>query len=151
MSRLGNVLNINDSIRIKSFELNGNKFRVKVPLSNELEAMTKRYLEVDEAKVKERLDKMTVELRKSGMEGVDVTDNDVIVDGKSSRETVVSIIQMEQRITEYVKLLVPVNGEMGDLTYQEIEEVFPLQAQLELLENIIDVIQPGFKEARKNS
>lgn len=151
MSRLGNVLNINDSIRIKSFELNGNKFRVKVPLSNELEAMTKKYLEVDEAKVKERLDKMTVELRKSGLEGVEVTDNDVIVDGKSSRETVVSIIQMEQRITEYVKLLVPVNGEMGDLTYQEIEEVFPLQAQLELLENIIDVIQPGFKEARKNS
>lgn len=151
MSRLGSVLNVNDSIRIKTFELGNNTFKVKVPLSHELEAMTKKYLAVDEALVKERLDKMTVELRKGGVEGVEVTDNDVIVDGKSSRETIVSIIQMEQRITEYVKLLVPVNGEMGELTYQEIEEVFPLQAQLELLEKIIDATQPGYKEARKNS
>ena len=57
---------------------------------------------------------------------------------------------MEQRITEYVKLLVPANGEINDLTYAEIEEVFPLQIQLELLENIIDAIQPGYKDAQKN-
>jgi hypothetical protein len=112
--------------------------------------MTNRYLTVDDAKVKERLEKMTVAIREAKQDNVEVTEDDVIVDGKSSKETIISIIQMEQRITEYVKLLVPVNGEISDLTYSEIEEVFPLQVQLELLERIMDCIQPGYKEAQKN-
>lgn len=150
MSRLGSALNVSDSIRYKTFQLGNNTFKVKVPLTNELEAMTSRYLEVDDAKVKERLEKMTVALREAKQDNIVVTEDDVLVDGKSSKETVISILQMEQRITEYVKLLVPVNGDLGDLTYAEIEEVFPLQVQLELLENIIDCIQPGYKEAQKN-
>lgn len=150
MSRLGSALNVSDSIRYKTFQLGNNTFKVKVPLTNELEAMTSRYLAVDDAKVKERLEKMTVALREAKQDNIVVTEDDVIVDGKSSKETIISIIQMEQRITEYVKLLVPVNGQIDDLTYSEIEEVFPLQVQLELLERIIDCIQPGYKEAQKN-
>jgi len=57
---------------------------------------------------------------------------------------------MEKKITEYVRLLVPENGEINDLTYQEIEEEFPLQIQLELIEKITESIQPGYKDARKN-
>lgn len=150
MSRLSSALNISDSIRYKTFQLGSNTFKVKVPLTNELEKMTERYLTVDESLLKDRLEKMTVAIRASGQENVQVTEDDVIVDGKSSKETVKSIIQMEQRITEYVKLLVPANGEINDLTYEEIEEVFPLQIQLELLENIMDAIQPGYKDAQKN-
>lgn len=150
MSRLGSALNVSDTIRYKTFQLGNNTFKVKVPLTNELEAMTNRYLAVDDGKVKERLEKMTVALREAKQDNVQVTEDDVIVDGKSSKETIISIIQMEQRITEYVKLLVPVNGQIDDLTYSEIEEVFPLQVQLELLERIIDCIQPGYKEAQKN-
>lgn len=150
MSRLGAALNVSDSIRYKTFQLGSNTFKVKVPLTNELESMTSRYLTVDDAKVKERLEKMTVALREAKQDNIEVTEDDVIVDGKSSKETIISIIQMEQRITEYVKLLVPVNGEISDLTYAEIEEVFPLQVQLELLERIMDCIQPGYKEAQKN-
>lgn len=150
MSRLSSALNISDSIRYKTFQLGSNTFKVKVPLTNELEKMTERYLTVDESLLKNRLEKMTVAIRASGQENVQVTEDDVIVDGKSSKETVKSIIQMEQRITEYVKLLVPANGEINDLTYEEIEEVFPLQIQLELLENIMDAIQPGYKDAQKN-
>jgi hypothetical protein len=150
MSRLGSALNISESIRYKTFQLGSNTFKVKVPLTTELEQMTERYLAVDESLLKDRLEKMTVAIRASGQENVEITEDDVIVDGKSSKETVKSIIQMEQRITEYVKLLVPANGEINDLTYAEIEEVFPLQIQLELLENIIDAIQPGYKDAQKN-
>ena len=150
MSRLGSALNISESIRYKTFQLGSNTFKVKVPLTTELEQMTERYLAVDESLLKDRLEKMTVAIRASGQENVEITEDDVIVDGKSSKETVKSIIQMEQRITEYVKLLVPANGEINDLTYAEIEEVFPLQIQLELLENIIDAIQPGNKDAQKN-
>ena len=150
MSRLGSALNISESIRYKTFQLGSNTFKVKVPLTTELEQMTERYLAVDESLLKDRLEKMTVAIRASGQENVEITEDDVIVDGKSSKETVKSIIQMEQRITEYVKLLVPADGEINDLTYAEIEEVFPLQIQLELLENIIDAIQPGYKDAQKN-
>ena len=150
MSRLGSALNISEAIRYKTFQLGSNTFKVKVPLTTELEQMTERYLAVDESLLKDRLEKMTVAIRASGQENVEITEDDVIVDGKSSKETVKSIIQMEQRITEYVKLLVPANGEINDLTYAEIEEVFPLQIQLELLENIIDAIQPGYKDAQKN-
>lgn len=150
MSRLGSALNISESIRYKTFQLGSNTFKVKVPLTTELEQMTERYLAVDEALLKDRLEKMTVAIRASGQENVQITEDDVIVDGKSSKETIKSIIQMEQRITEYVKLLVPADGEINDLTYAEIEEVFPLQIQLELLENIIDAIQPGYKDAQKN-
>ena len=150
MSRLGSALNISEAIRYKTFQLRSNTFKVKVPLTTELEQITERYLTVDESLLKERLEKMTVAIRASGQENIEVTEDDVIVDGKSSKETVKSIIQMEQRITEYVKLLVPANGEINDLTYAEIEEVFPLQIQLELLENIIDAIQPGYKDAQKN-
>ena len=150
MSRLGSALNISESIRYKTFQLGSNTFKVKVPLTTELEQMTERYLAVDESLLKDRLEKMTVAIRASGQENVEITEDDVIVDGKSSKETIKSIIQMEQRITEYVKLLVPANGEINDLTYAEIEEVFPLQIQLELLENIIDAIQPGYKDAQKN-
>lgn len=150
MSRLSSALNISESIRYKTFQLGSNTFKVKVPLTNELEQMTERYLAVDESLLKERLEKMTVAIRASGQENIQVTEDDVIVDGKSSKETVKSIIQMEQRITEYVKLLVPANGEINNLTYEEIEEVFPLQIQLELLENIMDAIQPGYKDAQKN-
>ena len=150
MSRLSSALNISESIRYKTFQLGSNTFKVKVPLTTELEQMTERYLAVDEALLKDRLEKMTVAIRASGQENVEITEDDVIVDGKSSKETIKSIIQMEQRITEYVKLLVPADGEINDLTYAEIEEVFPLQIQLELLENIIDAIQPGYKDAQKN-
>lgn len=150
MTRLGKLLNVSDSIRYKSFKLGSNTFKVKVPLTNELEEMTSRYLKVDDAEVEQRLNKMTQNLKNSETEGVEVTENDVIIDGKSSRETVISIIQMEQRITEYVRLLVPEEGQVNDVTYQEIEEVFPLQIQLELLENIMDAIQPGYKDAQKN-
>lgn len=150
MSRLGSALNISESIRYKTFQLGSNTFKVKVPLTTELEQMTERYLAVDESLLKDRLEKMTVAIRASGQENVEITEDDVIVDGKSSKETIKSIIQMEQRITEYVKLLVPADGEINDLTYAEIEEVFPLQIQLELLENIIDAIQPGYKDAQKN-
>ena len=54
------------------------------------------------------------------------------------------------KITEYIKLLVPKEGSLENLTYQEIDEEFTLQTQLEIVEKITEVIQPGYKETRKN-
>jgi 6-pyruvoyl-tetrahydropterin synthase len=150
MTRLGSAFNLNGALRTKTFELGGHTFKVKVPLTSELDEMFARIIKIDEKIVKERLKKMTDALTKEPIEGVEVTKDDVIVNGSSTKETVVSVLQMERKITEYIKLLVPENGDLAELTYDDIEQEFPLQIQLELIEKITEAIQPGYKDARKN-
>jgi hypothetical protein len=57
---------------------------------------------------------------------------------------------MENKILEYIKLLVPANGSLNDITYEEVEAEWPTQVQMEILEKISEAIQPGYKDARKN-
>ncbi len=150
MGKLGKTLKISDDIRVKTFEYRNHTFKVRVPLSKEMDDLYKRVAILDEEKVKHRLEKMTSALRDTNIEGIEVIDDDVVVDGRSTKETVSSVIQMEQRIVEYMKLLVPDNGSLDDLSYEDIEEEFPLQIQFEMLEKIMEVIQPGYKDAKKN-
>jgi hypothetical protein len=150
MTRLSDSLKTSPALRVKTFELAGHTFKVTVPLSSELEEISKRYTEVSEEEKQVRLKSMTDNLTETKVEGVEVKDDDVFINGNSVKETVSSIIIMEQKIVEYFKLLVPVEGTLDDLTYKEIEAEFPLQVQFELLEKITEAIQPGYKEARKN-
>lgn len=150
MTKLSSAFKFKDSIRVKSFELGGYVFKVRIPLNKELEDMTKRIIDISQSEVDQRLEKMTNALKDENIDGVEIKDGDVIVDGKSTKETVVSVLQMERRITEYIKLLVPETGDLKDLTYAEIEEEFPLAVQFELIEKINEAIQPGYKDARKN-
>ena len=150
MTRLGKALKLTDAVRTKTFDLGGHTFKVKVPLNLELEAANKRIYDVPEDVVKARLEKMTSTLRAEKIEGVEVTDDDVIVEGKSVKETVVGVLHMERRVVEYMKFLVPETGDLENITYEEIEAEFPLQVQFELLEAITNAIQPGYKDARKN-
>lgn len=139
MSRLASAFKINDSIRTKEFMLGGFPFKVRIPLDKELEAITQRFVSPSEEAIKARMDKMTALLKGEELESAGVT-----------KESVISVLQMEQKITEYFKLLIPVEGDISDLTYDEISEEFPLQVQIELLSKITEVIQPGYRDARKN-
>lgn len=150
MTKLATVLNFNESIRTKSFELAGHIFKVRIPLTKELEEMMVRIADVSEEALNARIGKMRDVLSTEKVDGVEVTDNDIIIDGRSTKETATAVLQMEQRILEYIKLLVPENGSMQDITYADVEEAFPLQVQFELLEKISEVIQPGYKDAKKN-
>ena len=150
MTRLSKALKLNDSIRIKTFELGGNTLKVRVPLTKELDEVNKSIIEISQDEIKARLDKMTSALLSEKVEGVEVKDDDVIVNGISTKETVSSILMMEKKITEYFKFLVPEQGNFNDISYEEIDSEFPLQVQFELLEKINQVIQPGYKDARKN-
>lgn len=141
MSRLSTAFQLNDSIRTKEFVLGGFPFKVRVPLDKELEAITKRFLSPPDELVEARLKRFTEALNGETTE-LEVT-----------KESMVSIIRMEQKITEYIRLLIPAVGEqnsLADITYEEITAEFPLQVQLELLEKITEAIQPGYKDARKN-
>ena len=148
--KLGAALKINDTLRVKKFALNGHVFKVKVPLGGELDFINKKMYEISDEEIKPRLEKMKKALEDVKADNIVVSEDDIVVDGKSIKETVTSVLYMEKMIVEYFRFLVPVEGNFNDLTYADIEAEFPLQIQLEMLEGISEAIQPGYKEAKKN-
>jgi hypothetical protein len=154
MTRLSSALGSNyasDSLRTKTFELAGHTFKVRVPLTREMELIQERIENIDESEYKARFEKMTASFKDStALEGIVITDDDVIIEGRSTRELVKSIMQMENRTVEYIKLIVPEHDNLDDITYKEIDEEWPFQVQLEVLNKISEAIQPGYKDSRKN-
>ena len=151
MTKLSSAFGETTNLRTKTFELAGHEFKVRVPLSKELDDIQDRINKVDATEFKIRFDKMTSTFRNvSDVEGVVVTDDDVIVEGRSTKELVQTILQMENRVVEYIKLLIPVNGTLDDITYEDIEAEWPTAVQLEILARISESIQPGYKDSRKN-
>jgi hypothetical protein len=150
MTRLGSAFKNSDGLRLKTFELGGQIFRVRIPLTKEMEAIEESIKKVDEAEEQRRYEKMVAGFSDVEIEGVVKTDNDVVVDGRSTREMVRMVIQMENRVVEFVKLLVPVDGNLDGITYEEIDAEWPMSVQLDLLAKINEVIAPGYKEERKN-
>jgi hypothetical protein len=152
MTRLSSAFGNTGALRVKSFELGGHLFKVRIPLTKEMEEMNRRIEDVPQDELDLRYQKMTSAFRDGEkIDGIEVTDDDVIVDGRSSRELASSAIKIERRIFELFSLLVPENGNLEGLTYQEIEEEFPFSVQVEMIAKISEAIQPGFKEQRKNS
>jgi hypothetical protein len=150
MTKLTSAFGEISNLRTKSFELAGYNFNVRVPLTKELDSMQDRIEKFDQAEFQKRFDKMTASFRNDTIEGVEVTDDDVIVEGRSTKELVKTILQMENRVVEYIRLLVPVNGTLDNITYEEIEAEWPTAVQLEILAKISEAIQPGYKDSRKN-
>ncbi len=150
MTKLASAFGDTNALRTKSFVLGGHTFKVRVPLSKEMEAIQERISTANPEILASRFDKMTEPFRKETAENVVITSDDVVIDGRSSKELVKTIHLMENRITEYVKLLIPENGSLDDITYDDIEAEWPLQVQFELIEKIVEAIQPGYKDTRKN-
>ena len=138
------------TLRTKTFLLGGHTFKVRIPLSKEMEEIQERINKVDEVEAKLRFDKMTSSFRDEPIEGVVISEDDVVVDSRSTKELVNTILTVEARIVEYIKLLVPEAGNFDGLTYEEVEAEWPMSVQLELLSCISEAIQPGYKDSRKN-
>jgi len=148
MTRLSSALGDFSELRIKTFALGNHTFKVRVPLTAELDVIQKRIDEIPEANIDARFKQISKGVEG---EGVEITDNDVIVAGRSTRAMAKTILSMETRMVEYIRLLVPENGSLDDITYAEIEAEWPLQIQMEMLTKITEAISPGYKETRKNS
>lgn len=152
MTRLASAFGNTGALRVKTFELGGHLFKVRIPLTKEMEEMNRRIEDAPKDEIESRYQKMTAAFRDGEkIDGIEITENDVIVDGKSSRDLAESAIKIERRIVELFNLLVPETGSLEGLTYQEIEEEFPFSVQVELIAKITEAIQPGFKDQRKNS
>ena len=141
-----------DLLRIRTFDMGGHTFKVKVPLTAELEAMYKRSSEPDEALVQKYYDQLT-----GGFKGeikderIQVLEDDFIIDGRSVREAAKDKAKTEARIVEMLKLLVPEDAEfdMATLTYDMVEELFPFAIQIEMMEKIAETISPDYSKHKK--
>lgn len=152
MTRLASAFGNTGALRVKTFELGGHLFKVRIPLTKEMEEMNRRIEDAPKDEIESRYQKMTAAFRDGEkIDGIEITEDDVVVDGKSSRDLAESAIKIERRIVELFSLLVPETGSLEGLTYQEIEEEFPFSVQVELIAKITEAIQPGFKDQRKNS
>lgn len=144
-----------DLVRIRSFEMNGHTFKVKVPLTAEYEAMLIQTAEVNEESVNEYYKKLTEEFinQKETIDpklGIVFKDGDVEIQGRSMRETARNKVVTENRILAMVKMLVPETKDfdMTTITYEMVEELFPFSLQLELIERIGEVISPNYSSAK---
>lgn len=143
------------NLLIRSFELGGHTFKVRIPLVVESDAIYKKVSEPDEETIEKVYQEITKPLRQfenNQTEEFQFTDNDILVDGRSMREAARNKAITEARITEFFKLLVPeMEGvTLEDLTYADIEEEFPISVQMQIVEKIGEVISPTYREARGN-
>jgi hypothetical protein len=143
------------NLLIRSFELGGHTFKVRIPLVAESDAIYKKVSEPDDATIENIYVDITASLRQfeaTQTEDFKFTDNDILVEGRSMREAAKNKAITEARITEFFKLLVPEleGASLEDLTYADIEQEFPTSVQMMIVEKIGEVISPTYREARGN-
>ena len=149
MTKLSTLIGDSSAIRTRTFQIGGVDFWVKVPLSSEIDAMNDRINKVDQAEIDARFEKSKKDLTES--DTVKFTEDDVLIEDRSLRDITDTAIRAERRILEFVRLIVPQGGgTMDDLTYDDIEAEWPFAIQLEILNKIVEAIQPGFESQRKN-
>ena len=161
MSNLANALGKKfienqQEVRIRSFELGGHTFKVRVPLTVEADATYARLKNIDNELLEKYYTDLTKDLiaNKEAMPDdveVEFTDDDVIVAGRSMREASKNKLMTEMRITEMVRLLVPEDKEfdMSTITYADIDQLFPLPIQMQLVERIGEVISFDYGKTKE--
>lgn len=154
MSKLGSALGKKYeenrlSVLTRSFELGDHTFKVRVPSVQEIEAIYNYFKNPNEEKVELEYQRMLKEF--DGLkekEGVEIKDNDMVIDGRSMRETAKNKHILQHRIVQYIKFLIPETGSLEDITYEDVEAEFPLSVQMTLVEKINEVISPDYKDIK---
>lgn len=138
-------------LRTKTFELGGHVFKVRIPLTKEMEQIEEAIEAIKPEELQARYEKMSASFRTGTViEGIEITEDDVIIEGRSTKDLVKKIIMMENRMVQFVRLLVPEVGTLDDITYEDIDAEWPMAVQLEMIAKITESIQPGYKDSRKN-
>ena len=154
MSKLGSALGKKYeenrlSVLTRSFELGDHTFKVRVPSVQEIEAIYNYFKNPNEEKVEQEYQLMIKAFENlKDQEGVEVKDNDFIIDGRSIRETAKNKHILQHRIVQYIKFLIPETGSLEDITYEDVEAEFPLSVQMTLVEKINEVISPDYKDIK---
>jgi len=142
---------------IRTFDLGGHTFRVKVPTVSESDAMYQRINNPDEQKIDE-VYKAIIEPLQQYKNQTDLhsefefLEDDVLIGGRSIKETAKTKVMTQNRIVEFIKLLIPEDeaSSLEDLTYEDVEAEWPMSVQMALLEKIAEAVSPNYKESRGN-
>ena len=157
MNNFANALGKNfvekkEELRIRTFSIGSHTFKVKVPLTVEYELMQKKMNDIPDELVEDAYKQLASKILDNLEEYKDNPDyvfkgNDIVVDGRSIRESAKNKIILEKRITEMFKLIVPEDAEfdMETITYQDIEEFMPFPVQMEMIEAISNTVSPSYK------
>jgi hypothetical protein len=140
---------------IRTFELGGHTFKVRIPLVAESDAIYKKVSDPNEESINilyEQLIQPLLKYKDNQTEDFKFTEDDILVEGRSMREAARNKAITEARITEFFKLLVPEleGASLENLTYKDIEEEFPFSVQMQIVEKIGEAISPTYREARGN-
>ena len=154
MSKLGSALGKKYeenrlSVLTRKFELGDHTFKVRVPSVQEIEAIYNYFKNPNEDKIEQEYQAMIkVFGDPKEKENTEIKDNDIVVDGRSIRETAKNKHILQHRIVEYIKFLIPETGSLEDITYEDVEAEFPLSVQMTLVEKINEVISPDYKDIK---
>jgi hypothetical protein len=160
MNQLANALGAKfvenkELLRIRTFDFNGVTFKVKVPLTVESDLMYERNRVIDDSLVLKFYGDMAREFienteRYANDSEIIYKDDDIIVKGISLKETAKNKVLTQNRILDLFKLIVPEDAsfDMNAITYQDIDDNFPFNIQLELLNKISEVIAPGYIQTK---
>lgn len=136
-------------------------WRVRVPVKREIEELTARIMTPTaeriesifqrlSAPVLETLKDATPEFKESISSTIQVTDNDVVIDGKSVRQIASLSAIEEARVEEYFRLLVSETDEPINESYDQITAELPEFFIREVIQAIEAVIRPDYKATKKN-
>ena len=157
MSKLGSALGKKYeenrlSVLTRSFELGDHTFKVRVPSVQEIEAIYNYFKNPNEEKIEEEYQNLLVQKDIDGNIVADFrdqeVDGDVVIEGRSMKETAKNKHVLQKRIVEYIKFLIPETGSLEDITYEDVETEFPLTVQMTLVEKINEVISPDYKDIK---
>jgi hypothetical protein len=161
MTKLSNILGEKyqakrTNIFTRSFELGGHTFKVRIPFVAESDQIYQKVNNPDESHIESIYKTLTEPLMALKDQNTDAEieyqENDILVKGRSMREAAKNKAMTENRVVEYIKLLIPEQPDLSldDLTYEEVEAEFPWTVQIALIEKISEAISPGYKETRGN-
>lgn len=159
---------VRDQAKLKKIEieLGDVKFslKVRIPLKHEMESITETIANPDPAKVDAIYTDLTKTIKQSIEDGgeeflkllnseketIKVTDDDVVINGTSTRQVSTMTAIWQTQVEQYFHLLQSETGEPIDETYEQISSEFPEQIIKEIITAIDGAIRPDYKTAKKN-
>ena len=159
---------VRDQAKIKKIdiELGEVKFslKVRIPLKHEMESITEMIANPDAEKVQQIYDDLTktikqsiddggeefVKLLNSDKETIKVTDDDIIINGTSTRQVSTMTAIWQTQVEQYFRLLQSETNEEVNESYEQISQEFPEQVIREIITAIDGAIRPDYKTANKN-
>ncbi len=132
------------SILTRKFTMGDYTSKVRVHNVKEMEVIYDYFKNPNEDDVEKTYQQLLALLSAEEKEEIEKTG---MVNGRSLKETARNKTVIQYRIVEYIKFLIPENGEsLADLEYADVEEEYPFAIQLALVDKIHEVISPEYKE-----